>query len=601
MEGEGSHGTLIAHVKDDMVVGLHAVVEPHDLRCQQRQVAHPAHQMPAVRMQLEVMAVETIATGVSKEQRTLIGAFQIREIGGVGVGTGPLERIRRRRNVGRLTRQRTCPEESQQRQQQTEDALRQTEEDAAALAGRARGGNGADGEDLADLPVLLDDTLTVEQSEAVGGLKIILTDGFGIEEMGQLLLGHTLTGVLDGDLHAVVMFRSRDGHAAVATGELTGIVGNRVQHEEGEHLVGFHHCLRRRYRQFHTLHLERCTALGEDVEESLQREALDMQAEVSLTQLNPVSEHIVIGIDLVGEFTHVVEPFLPALTLQTAGLVDDAVDKRCDAVDERDLRPLFQVQPLGVLHAQPLYRQLLTLLFKQVVGEILSGVFAVHVVEQPQREQQQHDGYHHRTHHDIQLYGRLLILTGSRLQLTVLTGGLLKVEIQVTVIVALLLVVDGGKGHAQLLTDRGHQVGGLVDERIGEGLLEVIEGTFVVAYLTETGCERSVGTGYLIDIAVLFEDIQRVLGQPACQHILVHVLGIDEFQGGQVVGQQLSAAGVVHQVFRQGLEGVGRKKRIVGLTGHEEAAHQPVKLLLVDLLLGALGDDAAGTNIIEIV
>ena len=194
--------------------------------------------------------------------------------------------------------------------------------------------NGADGEDLTDLPVLLDDTLAVEQPEAVGGLKIILTDGFGIEEMGELFLSHTLTGVLDGNLHAVRKFRSGDCHPAVATGKLTGIVGHRVQHEEGEHLVGFHHCLRWFYRQVHAFHLERRTTLGEDVEEMLQTEALDMQAEVSLAQLDPVGEHIVIGIDLVGEFTDVFEPLLTPLALQTAGLVDDTVDERRNAVDE---------------------------------------------------------------------------------------------------------------------------------------------------------------------------------------------------------------------------------------------------------------------------
>ena len=329
MECEGSDGTLVTDVEDDMIVRLHAVVEPLDLRRQQRQVAHPAHQIPAVRMRLEVISVKTTATGVCKEQRPLKGTVQIREIGGVGVTTGPLELIRRRRRISRLTRQRTCPEESQQRQQQTEDALRQTEEDPAALAGRARGSNGTDGEDLTDLPVLLDDTLTVEQSEAMG-----VGDRFGIEEMGKLFLGHTLPGVLDGNLHTVCKFRSGDCHPAVATGKLTGIVGHRVQHEEGEHLVGFHHCLRRFYRQVHAFHLERCTTLGEDVEEMLQTEALDMQAEVSLTQLDPVGKHIVIGIDLVGEFTDVFEPFLTPLALQTAGLVDDTVDERRNAVDE---------------------------------------------------------------------------------------------------------------------------------------------------------------------------------------------------------------------------------------------------------------------------
>ena len=189
-----------------------------------------------------------------------------------------------------------------------------------------------------------------------------------------------------------------------------------------------------------------------------------MQAEVTLTQLDPIGEDIVIGIDLFGKLTDVFEPFLAVIALQTTGLMDDAVDERCDTADKGDFRPLLQIQTLGVLDAQSLYGKFLTTLLKQIVGDVLTGVLAVHMVEEPQREQKQHDGYHNGNHHQVQLPGRLVVLVGARLQLTVLTGGLLKVEIQVTVVIALRLIVDGGIGHAQLLTDGGHQVGGLIDE-----------------------------------------------------------------------------------------------------------------------------------------
>ena len=36
-------------------------------------------------------------------------------------------------------------------------------------------------------------------------------------------------------------------------------------------------------------------------------------------------------------------------------------------------------------------------------------------------------------------------------------------EIQITIIVALLFVVDGGIGHAHLFTDTCHKVGSLID------------------------------------------------------------------------------------------------------------------------------------------
>ena len=109
-----------------------------------------------------------------------------------------------------------------------------------------------------------------------------------------------------------------------------------------------------------------------------------MQAEVALTQLDPVGEHLVIVIDLIGKLADIFEPFLATLPLQTVGFVDDTVDEGRDAADERNLRPLFEVQTLSVLHTQALHSQFLTPLLKQIVGNILTGMFAVHVVEQPQ-------------------------------------------------------------------------------------------------------------------------------------------------------------------------------------------------------------------------
>ena len=59
--------------------------------------------------------------------------------------------------------------------------------------------------------------------------------------------------------------------------------------------------------------------------------------------------------------------------------------------------------------------------------------------------------------------------------MAILTSGLLKVEIEVAVIVALGLIVDGGIGHTELFADRGHQIRGLVDGGIGQRLFEVIK------------------------------------------------------------------------------------------------------------------------------
>ena len=74
-------------------------------------------------------------------------------------------------------------------------------------------------------------------------------------------------------------------------------------------------------------------------------------------------------------------------------------------------------------------------------------MLSVHVVEEPEREEQQQNGGNDGCNHQIELYGGLLILAGSCFELTILTCGLLQVEIEIAVIVALRLVVHRGIGH----------------------------------------------------------------------------------------------------------------------------------------------------------
>ena len=286
-----------------------------------------------------------------------------------------------------------------------------------------------------------------------------IDNGLGVEKVSQLVISHALAGVFDSDFHTIVEVAGRDGDTAVLGREFTGVVSQRVEHEEGEHLVSLDDGLRALHFKFDTLHLERRASAPQQVEKRLQREALDMQAEISLTQLYPVGEHLVVVVDLVGQFTDVIP--LGAVMFNS---INDAVDEGRDAVDERDLRPLFEAEPLAVLHPQTLYGQLFALLFEEVVGDILTAFAAVHVVEEPEREKQQDDGDDDGNKHEVQLHGGLLILAGTGLELTVLTGGLLQVEVEIAVVVALLLVVDGGIGHAELFANGRHEVGSLIDE-----------------------------------------------------------------------------------------------------------------------------------------
>ena len=54
-------------------------------------------------------------------------------------------------------------------------------------------------------------------------------------------------------------------------------------------------------------------------------------------------------------------------------------------------------------------------------------------------------------------------------------------------------------------------------------------------------------------------------------------------------------------MLRKCFECVGGKIGIIPLPCQQETAHQTIKLLLVDRLLGSFGDDTACTDIVEIV
>ena len=159
VEREGCDGTLVADVEDDLIVGLQAVVEPLDLRCHQRGVAHLAHEVTAVGTQLTVVGVEVVAAGVGEEERSLVGAVDIGEVGGVGKGCRTLLKRRSRSEKWKV--------KSEKYQQNTKDALGEGEADAAATAEGAGGSHRTDGEYLADLAVFLDDSLAVEKAETM--------------------------------------------------------------------------------------------------------------------------------------------------------------------------------------------------------------------------------------------------------------------------------------------------------------------------------------------------------------------------------------------------------------------------------------------------
>ena len=252
--------------------------------------------------------------------------------------------------------------------------------------------------------------------------------------------------------------------------------------------------------------------------------------------------------------------------------MQNTVDERKNAHGERNLGALFQLAALVALYAQPGLSHLLVLLLQQVIKLVVLLLFPVEMVEEPQEEEQQDDGAKDCPYHERQLVHGMVQQTGARLEFAVLAGLLLQVDIDVAVVVAIGFVVDSRISHAELFADTGNQVGSLNDAAVDEGTVQIQQGTLVVLHRMIARSQGTIGSRYLIDIAIGFEQQQSFLGLP-------------DISG--MVGKPLL--------------GLRFKIDIATTLGYAQATVQAFHLLLVNLLGSSLGEHTACTDIVEIV
>ena len=285
--------------------------------------------------------LQVMAYAVGHLERMLVGTFQVAEISAVGIAEGF--------QIGVIGSHGTeGGRAGNQEQNQFADAYGQAEEESAALPHLALGLEGADGEVLADFLVALDDAPTVQQSETVTALNLVG------EKRGELLLGHSLTSIRDGEFHIIMLLNGSNLNAPALLGKLPGIVGNGVEHEERENLVGLHHGIGIIDRQFDAFQLETHARALHDVEEFLDRETLYLQLEFALAELNPLGQRLVVVVDGIGNLLDIGESLCPdgfrfTALLEFADFVNHAVDEGRDGVDEEYLGTVLQVAPLVLL------------------------------------------------------------------------------------------------------------------------------------------------------------------------------------------------------------------------------------------------------------
>ena len=121
--------------------------------------------------------------------------------------------------------------------------------------------------------------------------------------------------------------------------------------------------------------------------------------------------------------------------------------------------------------------------------------------------------------------------------------------------------------------------------------------------IPETFCQRTVGSGGLINISVARKEVEGTLGKVASQQIVWHLLDIEILEGRQVVADKEFAYLPFSEVLANRLQGVSLPVRIRmgSIASQHVAADQPVEFRLINFVFGSLDDGSARTEIIKIV
>ena len=141
---------------------------------------------------------------------------------------------------------------------------------------------------------------------ALGLFVTIVVDGFVVEDVLQLLVSHAATCIGNGHFDIVGRLLGADGDTIALSSKLAGIVCQSVQHEKGQHTVGLDSSIGGANVEGDALHGEAMTTTAHQVEERLQRKAFDVEVEFALSQLNPLSQQVVLLVDIVGQLADIV-------------------------------------------------------------------------------------------------------------------------------------------------------------------------------------------------------------------------------------------------------------------------------------------------------
>ena len=103
-----------------------------------------------------------------------------------------------------------------------------------------------------------------------------------VEQMLRLLFRHTLPIIFNGNLNRLLHRPSRNNDMSAWRRVLSGVIGQRVEHEQREGLVGLNDSIGRLHHQINSFQPEPHVSFGNNIKQFLQGKAFDLDAQLAL-------------------------------------------------------------------------------------------------------------------------------------------------------------------------------------------------------------------------------------------------------------------------------------------------------------------------------
>ena len=247
--------------------------------------------------------------------------------------------------------------------------FRQSEIETATLSYPAIYPETAHPEKLIRLTVFLDDALAIHQSESA---SLALLQSLGIrcrlhpyltrivhlfvQDTSHILFRKSRSIVLYGYFYIIRLLTGIDLYLSPLLGVLPGILHQRIHHEESQRLVRLYPSLGRFHRKRLLLPLEIPPPFLQDLEQRIQGKVLDIQAQRTLTHLDPQRQNVIVFVDALNQLTDVLIfsllDVLPRKIIEgreLMHLVHHPIYIRCNACHQEETRFLDEILPF-VLH-----------------------------------------------------------------------------------------------------------------------------------------------------------------------------------------------------------------------------------------------------------